>query len=265
MRILVVLQVDISNMNQLPFEYKKIIELAQKAAKAIIDVKRQGFDVEKKGDKSPVTAADLAASKVINDELSKLDWPIINEETKDAPYQERKKWSELWLVDPLDGTKEFIKGTDEYTVNIAFVKDQQPVWGVIVQPENKTTYFGGDAFGSYMIKNGVEEMIVVKENEPQQIFISKSHHTEEGEKYLASLEQAYEKASCGSSLKFCKIAEGVADEYPRFGPTMEWDTCAGQAILEGAGGSVVDVESKEQLLYNKENLLNPFFIAKNKR
>ncbi len=168
------------------------------------------------------------------------------------------------MVDPLDGTKEFIKGTDEYTVNIAFVRDQKPVWGVIVQPENQNTYFGGDDYGSYLIKNGEEEMITVGENSPRQIFISRSHHSEEGEKYLASLDQAYEKASCGSSLKFCKIAEGAADEYPRFGPTMEWDTCAGQAILEGAGGSVINVDTKEQLLYNKENLLNPFFIARNK-
>lgn len=250
-------------MRSLPFDYQEIIQLAQEAAKTIIKVKNEGFDVNKKGDESPVTAADLAASKVINAGLTKLKWPIINEETKDAPYSERKDWDEHWLVDPLDGTKEFIKGTAEYTVNIAFVRNQKPVWGVIVVPENGDTYFGGDEFGSYQIKNGEEEMIVVGNNKPLQIFISKSHHTEEGEAYLSKITEDFEKASCGSSLKFCKIAEGAADEYPRFGPTMEWDTCAGHAILEGAGGSVIDVNTNEPLLYNKENLLNPFFIAKN--
>lgn len=264
MKILEVPKVGISSMKNLPFDYKEIIQLAQEAAKAIIEVKSKGFDVEKKGDESPVTAADLAASKVINEKLSKMEWPIINEETQDAPYSERKNWSKHWLVDPLDGTKEFIKGTDEYTVNIAFVVDQKPVWGVIVQPENQNTFFGGDEYGSYRILNGEEEMIVVKDNVPKQFFISRSHHSEEGEQYLKTVKDEYEIASCGSSLKFCRIAEGSADEYPRFGPTMEWDTCAGQAILEGAGGSVIDWNTKESLKYNKENLLNPFFIAKNK-
>lgn len=249
---------------ELPYDPNEIIKIAQGAAREIIEVKQTQYKVGQKENDTPVTAADFAAAEYINERLEAFGWPIINEETKDAPYSERKSWEQFWSVDPLDGTKEFIKSSDEYTVNIAYIENKTTIWGVIVQPENGITYCGGKDFGTIKIVNGKEEKITVQSNHPKKIFISRSHHSEEVEKYIASMEGEVEKTSCGSSLKFCKIAEGAADAYPRFGPTMEWDTCAGQAILEGAGGSVMDWETKQALQYNKENLLNPFFVAENK-
>jgi 3'(2'), 5'-bisphosphate nucleotidase len=224
------------------------------------------FNVELKGDASPLTCADRASHRVIVDGLTAAtpEVPILSEEGRDIPFAERAGWSCFWLVDPLDGTKEFIKRNGEFTVNIALVEDGRVAAGVIYVPAQDTLYFGCLEAGCWKGTAGAElAPIKVREadhNTGLTVVMSRSHPSPELEKYLQEVNVS-EALPVGSSLKLCVVAEGKADLYPRLGPTMEWDTAAGHAIVEAAGGTVL-TEDGAPLQYNKANLLNPHFIVR---
>lgn len=261
-----------------------VIKTAKEAGSAILDVYISDFAIEMKDDQSPLTIADKNSNKIITDNLKALytDIPILSEEEKNIPYKERKHWEYFWLVDPLDGTKEFIKRNGEFTVNIALIHKDRPVIGVIYVPVKELLYFAQEGMGAYKFErkenldnfnfNTVKELTIHSQKLPGKaetipftIVGSRSHMSKETEDYIRGLKQKYNEIniiSAGSSLKFCLIAEAKADVYPRFGPTMEWDTAAGQIIVEEAGGYVRKAETIYPLAYNKENFLNPWFIAK---
>ncbi|MDO1502182.1 3'(2'),5'-bisphosphate nucleotidase CysQ [Winogradskyella maritima] len=255
--------------------YQIAIKASIKAGKTIMDVYDGEFGVELKADDSPLTLADRNANEVINAFLKTTPFPIISEENKQIEYTVRKKWSCYWLVDPLDGTKEFVKRNGEFTVNIALIKYGKPQFGVIYVPVTKTFYvadvsenraYKHQLITHQMPSNLFEEnsRLTRKSNESDRIRVvgSRSHMNEETTAFIRDLEannHNVEIVSKGSSLKFCIIAEGLADVYPRFGPTMEWDTGAGQALCEAMGASVISSETNKPLGYNKENLLNPYF------
>jgi len=257
---------------------KVAILASLKAGKAIMDVyESSDFNVEIKGDNSPLTEADKRANDIINKFLIPTDVPIISEENKQIDYSTRKKWETCWIVDPVDGTKEFIKRNGEFTVNIALVTNGKPILGVIYVPVVKTIYFADviKKKGYKAILNSHEETIeeVIekaillrpkKEGKTVQVVGSRSHMSKETLEYISLLKEKgkeVEIVSKGSSLKFCLVAEGNADVYPRYAPTMEWDTAAGQAICQAVGVNVISEETKKTLLYNKENLLNPWFLV----
>ena len=236
------------------------------------------FETAIKDDRSPLTEADLAASRIINSTLAKTPFPIINEEIKNKEYADRKNWDQCWIVDPLDGTKEFIKKNGEFTVNIALCKEGNPIFGVIYVPATRELYYGivdpGSAFKTRLDKqhNPVANLFDEKDQiypskitgDTLRIVGSRSHMNQETLEYMESMKGKYnniEIVSKGSSLKFCLVAEGKADVYPRYAPTMEWDTAAGQAICNAVGLIVTSKVSNEPLRYNKENLLNPHFIV----
>lgn len=247
------------------------------AGKAILKVYATPFDVEVKGDNSPLTMADKNASDVINGYLSKLSYPIISEETRNATFDERSGWQTCWIVDPLDGTKEFIKRNGEFTVNIALVENGNPILGVIYVPVTKTLYYTSEdskkAFKvvvsseeetmEAIFANASEIKPATSEASPIKIVGSRSHLNEDTAQFISEVEKNndVEIVSKGSSLKFCLVAEGEAHIYPRYAPTMEWDTAAGQAICQAVGLTVMDTTTKKPLRYNKENLLNPYFIV----
>ncbi|WP_308777062.1 3'(2'),5'-bisphosphate nucleotidase CysQ [uncultured Bacteroides sp.] len=239
------------------------------------------FEIERKADNSPLTVADRKSHQVIAARLASTPYPVLSEEGKAIPAEERLKWKELWVVDPLDGTKEFIKRNGEFTVNIAYVKEGYPEAGVIYIPVKKELYFADCEWGAYKVENitsveGVtlEQLIRYGHRLPYTnehahkafvIVASRSHLTPETEAYINEMKQKHqqvETVSKGSSLKLCLIAEGKADVYPRFAPTMEWDTAAGHAIIRAAGKEVYQAGSDKPLQYNKTELLNPWFIAK---
>lgn len=244
--------------------------IAREAGDLVLKVYRQDphVNVEFKSDSSPVTAADRLADEAIRRGLGLIsDLPVISEESELAPWSERRTWSDYWLVDPLDGTKEFIAKNDEFTVNIALISSGEPVLGVVYAPALDVLYQGATGCGaSKSISAGVVATpIRVAElprgSRPWTILGSRSHQTPAFRSFLEHFREP-EVVVRGSSLKLCLVAEGVADLYPRFGPTCEWDTAAGQAIIEAAGGRVINPESKEDLRYGKqESLLNPFFVA----
>lgn len=249
----------------------KIIEIAINAGNAILEIYKQDFTVELKSDDSPLTLADKTANEIIINGLKTINnsIPIISEENKLIDFSERKNWTKCWIVDPLDGTKEFIKKNGEFTVNIALVEYGIPVLGVVHVPAQNITYYAEKNNGSYKIENGNSTQLKIRrlaEDGVLKIVGSRSHQTPE---LLAYVEQQKTKfanvefVAAGSSLKFCLLAEGKADVYPRLGPTMEWDTCAGQIVAKEAGAEVLRFDNNEPLLYNRENLLNPFFIVKN--
>jgi 3'(2'), 5'-bisphosphate nucleotidase len=271
---------------------------SKEAGKAILDVYKQEFDVSYKEDDSPLTLADRRSHDIIVSYLadsSEKSFPILSEEGKEISFDQRHVWEYFWLIDPLDGTKEFIKRNGEFTVNIALIYQHRPVLGVIFAPVNETYYFASEGFGSYRLKDDsafrllkgrvseIERDRVLNEilnqsdrlpycNRPSGIddspFVvvgSRSHPSKEFESFVKTMKEQHAKVeviSSGSSLKLCLVAEGRADIYPRMGPTMEWDTAAGQAIVEQASGSVMNYETCEPLKYNKKNLLNPWFIVK---
>jgi len=253
------------------------IKASLEAGKRIMEIyENEHFEVDFKGDDSPLTKADLASHEIIMSYLQDTGIPVLSEEGKDIPYEDRKSWSQLWIVDPIDGTKEFIKKNGEFTVNIALVKNQIPILGVIYVPALKELYFADKDNGSYKLNDIFEftslEAITSKANklpfniksEAYTVVASKSHLTPETEEYIASLEKEHGKVetiSKGSSLKLCMVAEGVAQQYPRFAPTMEWDTAAGQAICTFAGKTVMDYTTKKEMLYNRGNLLNNWFLV----
>jgi 3'(2'), 5'-bisphosphate nucleotidase len=243
----------------------KICVLAEKAGAAIMEIYRGTFAVEMKADASPLTAADKAAHEIIETGLRNLypGIPILSEEGRDIPYRERSGWRRFWLVDPLDGTKEFIKRNGEFTVNIALIEEGLPAAGVVHLPARGKTYYGVRGCGAWRVENGAGAVRIHPRNPPEAgltVVKSRSHPSAELDTYLQGINVAGSVA-VGSSLKFCVVAEGKADLYPRFGPTMEWDTAAGQAVVECAGGTVVDREGN-RLVYNKESLLNDNFLVK---
>ncbi len=259
---------------------------AKRAGEAILDVYGSDFAVEQKDDKSPLTLADTRSHEIIMDVLEQTitvnncTVPVLSEEGRGIPFDERKEWECFWLVDPLDGTKEFVKRNGEFTVNIALIQKHKPVLGIIYIPVKDVFYFAAINFGTYKLENSenlvdnlsIKELLdksqrlpLINNNKSSLTVIgSRSHTSEEFSEFVKRLNEKYgnvEFISSGSSLKLCLVAEGRADVYPRFGPTMEWDTAAGQAIVEQAEGRVMDIQTREPLRYNKENLLNPFFIV----
>ncbi len=245
--------------------------IAEDAGEAIMEIYKQDFEVEHKADDSPLTAADKAANEVIMEGLSSFypDVPVISEENKSIDYADRKDWNTFWLVDPLDGTKEFIKKNGEFTVNIALIENGAPVFGVVHIPAQGVTFYGKKGEGAFRIADGTITKLDDKpthysDKQEIKVVASRSHLSKEVEEFVEELRAKGKQVNfvaAGSSLKFCLIAEGKADVYPRFGPTMEWDTGAAHAVAEAAGRKVVEAESKTPLQYNKENLLNPWFIV----
>ncbi len=245
----------------------KIVAIAIKAGDAIMEIYADpNSDVMSKADDSPLTQADLASDRVIAAGLADLSlgWPVLSEESAQIAYADRSGWQRFWLVDPLDGTKEFIKRNGEFTVNIALIANGEPVLGVVYAPVLNVCYFGARGMGSF-IRRGAEEAhpISVKTHvpgEPVKVVASRSHSDERTDELLKKLGD-YQCISMGSSLKFCLVAEGVAHLYPRLGPTMEWDTAAAHAVVRQAGGRVCDKNGHE-LIYNKADLHNPeFFVS----
>lgn len=250
---------------------KDIVALAVKAGDAILDIySREDFGVTYKHDDAnqPLTLADNAANDIIEAGLKSLEplTSILSEESKSVPFSQRRAWDSFWLVDPLDGTKEFIKRNGEFTVNIALIKEGVAILGVVHAPVLGVTYCGAAGLGAFKTKDGVTKSITVADytkSDVVKIVGSRSHGGPELDGFIKKLRDCGVKSefvSMGSSLKLCLVAEGAAHLYPRFGPTMEWDTAAAQAVVEAAGGSVVGINGTP-LLYNKENLLNPHFVV----
>jgi len=255
------------------------IKASVKAGEAIMKVyESDDFHTSIKEDNSPLTRADKNAHQVITEILETTNLPVLSEEGKNIPYEERKDWELFWLVDPLDGTKEFIKKNGDFTVNIALIKKNIPVAGVIYIPVSGILYFSENSLGAFKtdysnwadleIENfdfltDISDKLPLSKPEKYTVVGSRSHLNDDTKAYFQKLEKEHGKIeilSRGSSLKFCMIAEGKADIYPRFGPTMEWDTAAGHAIVSASGGKIVKSDGAE-MLYNKENLLNPYFIV----
>ena len=265
---------------ELTLDYLQLaITASIEAGLRVLEIYSQDFDVDFKVDKSPLTEADTASHNIITKYLTKTGLPVLSEEGKEIPYAERKTWNLFWMVDPLDGTKEFIKRNGEFTINIALIHARKPVLGVIYIPVQHTLYFGSEYTGSIKVTNISETNIYdtieawvnagkklpLKTNRTLYTVVgSKSHLTPETKDYIDRLKEKHgeiEVLSRGSSLKICMIAEGTADIYPRFAPTMEWDIAAGHAIAKHAGSAVLNSESLNDLEYNGETLVNPWFIA----
>jgi 3'(2'), 5'-bisphosphate nucleotidase len=243
------------------------IKASELACKAILEVyESDDFQAEAKGDNSPLTLADKKAHDVIAEILKGTGLPILSEEGKAIPYDERKHWDYFWMVDPLDGTKEFIKRNGEFTVNIALIHQGVPVLGVVAIPVTGQVYYSCKNSGAFIKVNNVVSPLarVLKTDLTKsglRVVASRSHMSEETENFITGLNSP-ELVSKGSSLKFMLLAEGNADIYPRFAPTMEWDTAAAHAIVNEVGFRVFRQGSNEELSYNKPDLLNPFFIVK---
>ncbi|WP_149195916.1 3'(2'),5'-bisphosphate nucleotidase CysQ [Luteimonas suaedae] len=242
-----------------------VIAIAREAADAILHVYAGEFSVEHKDDASPLTAADLAAHRCIVEGLAALtpDIPVLSEESADTvPVALRRQWPRLWVVDPLDGTREFVKRNGEFTVNIALVEDGVATFGVIQQPVTSALWHGAPGHGAWLCEGASERALHARRpaHAPLRVAASRSHRDGRTEALMARIGDT-EPVALGSSLKFCWLAEGRMDVYPRFGPTSEWDTAAGQAILEGAGGLVVDPRGRPFRYNQRDTLLNGDFIA----
>ena len=242
-----------------------VIAIAQAAADAILDVYDGEFAVAHKDDRSPLTAADLAAHHAIVDGLHVLtpDVPVLSEEsTHEVPAQTRRQWDRLWVVDPLDGTREFVKRNGEFTVNIALVEHGVATFGVVHAPVTGVTWHGGATIGACRRTREGEQRLHVRlpATAPLRVAASRSHRDARTDAFLAAM-GPIEPIGLGSSLKFCLVAEGGLDVYPRFGPTSEWDTAAAQAVLEGAGGQVVDPRGRPFRYNQRDTILNGDFIA----
>jgi 3'(2'), 5'-bisphosphate nucleotidase len=266
--------------------YESLLKLAVKAAlragEEILKVYETDFHVETKSDNTPVTIADKISGRCITSILEETGIPIISEEESVPEYETRKHWTSLWMVDPLDGTKEYVKRNGEFAVNIALVTNNEPVIGVIYAPVFKDVYFGARGLGSYKITQNDVIMELTKKNLPDNLFeyarrlplqappknytvvASRSHLSSEINNRIGKFENMYGQVNLiniGSSIKQCWVAEGRAHEYPRFGKTMEWDTAAGQCILEESGNSLIDLDTDKPMRYNKEQMLNNYFVA----
>lgn len=263
------------------------VRAALEAGKEILEIYNDplsDFGIERKADNSPLTVADKKAHEIILSFLKTTPYPVLSEEGRTIPYSERKDWECLWIVDPLDGTKEFIKRNGEFTVNIALVENGVPVMGVIYLPVKKVLYFGDTERGAFRLKEvtavphdwtaeelaGRSERLPVAHPDGNECVVvaSRSHLSAETEAYIEALKRHYASVrliSTGSSIKICLVAEGSADVYPRFAPTMEWDTAAGHAIARAAGMEIYQAGKEIPLVYNKEDLLNPWFIVEKQR
>ncbi len=258
-------------------ELEIAIQAALKAGKAIMAIyDNEDFGIEFKSDNSPLTRADLASHAIIIEELTRTSIPVLSEEGRSIPFEERKNWSKLWIVDPIDGTKEFIKKNGEFTVNIALVENGEPIAGVIYVPVTGEIFFASKFIGAKkstirssfptaqsVIENSIN-LPQIKMNKEYTVVASRSHMNPETESYIAELHSKHGKISIiskGSSLKLCLVAEGIADCYPRFAPTMEWDIAAGHAICKYAGFNVIDQQTMKEMIYNREELLNNWFIV----
>ena len=250
-------------------EMNQLLDLAKtaslQAGEKIIKVyESEDFGVQQKDDNSPLTLADQASHQTICDHLVKTDIPILSEEGKDVSFEERRNWKTYWLIDPLDGTKEFIKRNGEFTVNIALMQENHPILGVVYAPVLDWLYWGVEGQGAYKSIGG--EFAKITTEKPDltasqlKIVASRSHLNQETKDFLATLKEP-EIVSMGSSLKFMLVAEGKAHLYPRYAPTMEWDTAAAHAVVEAAGGYIYKEPGRQQFEYNKENLLNPHFLV----
>lgn len=252
------------------------IKATLEASKAVMSIyTSEDFNIELKSDNSPLTRADTKAHKIIQEILEKTNIPILSEEGKNILFSTRKNWNLLWIVDPIDGTKEFIKRNGEFTINIALVENGTPILGVVYAPATKELYYSLIGKGSFKIKiqstisindilmNALQLPLNIK-NKIYTIVASRSHLSEDTDLFIKQMKSKYgniKLISKGSSLKLCLVAEGIADAYPRFAPTMEWDTAAGHAICKYAGFNVIDWKTKQEMNYNKENLLNNWFVV----
>lgn len=252
-------------------QIKTLLNYAIKAAESadieILKVYRSNdFQAEAKGDNSPLTLADRNAHHIITETLAPTNLPILSEEGRNIPYAERKDWEYFWLVDPLDGTKEFLKRNDEFTVNIALIHNGVPVLGVVSVPVSGEVYYASGPEGAFVKRQGVVAQLpkrspVDLSAAGLRVVASRSHMSEETQAFVDRLKDPL-LVSKGSSLKFTLLAEGKADVYPRFAPTMEWDTAAAHALVSAVGLKVYEHGVDSELLYNKENLLNPWFLVR---
>jgi 3'(2'), 5'-bisphosphate nucleotidase len=241
-----------------------LMPIADSAGEAVMKVYDGAFAVQRKDDNSPLTLADLESQRVIMDGLKAItpDIPILSEESAAAPWAERQCWRELWIVDPLDGTREFVKRNGEFTINIALIVEHEPLLGIVSAPAQRLTYWGMAGGGAFMSARGeaARRIHTAAPQRPLRVVGSRSHMSPQTADYLARL-PPHVVAGVGSSLKFCLLAEGKAELYPRFGPTSEWDTAAGQAVLEAAGGHVTRMDG-HRLRYNcRESVINGDFVA----
>jgi 3'(2'), 5'-bisphosphate nucleotidase len=248
-----------------------VIFIAKQAGREILKIYEKYFNIKYKDDKSPLTEADTISHNIIVNELTKIcpEIPILSEESKDISYEERKNWEYFWLVDPLDGTKEFIKKNGEFTINIALIHKNKPILGVVYIPKRDILYYAQEVIGSFKQEKDNEPIKLEKKEKQDKekliIIASRSHFTKETEDFVNEKKKEYKEVeliSAGSSLKLCLVAECKADIYPRLGSTMEWDTAAAHAIVNGAGKRVYEYNKEKELIYNKENLINPWFIVK---
>jgi 3'(2'), 5'-bisphosphate nucleotidase len=242
-----------------------VVSLTIDAGKAILAVYETDFGVEKKADKSPLTQADMASNRCILRKLAALtpEIPVITEEAGLPEFDLRRSWSRYWLIDPLDGTKEFVSRNGEFTVNVALIEDGKPVLGVVHVPVGNKTYIGCDGYGAEVREDGKAPRrirVAHASSSPVRVVGSRSHRGSSLDAFLAALGD-YEMHPMGSSLKFCLVAEGRADVYPRLGPTSEWDTAAAQAVVEQAGGKVLELDGKPLVYNSKSNILNPHFLV----
>jgi 3'(2'), 5'-bisphosphate nucleotidase len=242
------------------------IKAAQEGAVQILRVYETDFSVETKDDLSPLTLADRKANDAITKELTFTQIPVLSEEGREIPFEERKNWEYLWIVDPLDGTKEFVKRNGEFTVNIALIHNGIPVLGVILVPVTGVLYYGAEGIGSFKVDAQKTFKLPMPKSTERFVAVgSRSHMSAETEAFFNDLKHEhgnFDVVSMGSSLKICLVAEGVADVYPRFAPTMEWDTAAGHAIAKFAGKSFIDYQTGGEMRYNRENLLNNWFLVR---
>jgi 3'(2'), 5'-bisphosphate nucleotidase len=249
----------------------RILTAAVTAGSVIMDIYERDFEVDLKADQSPLTEADRQANAVIMEALSTHypHIPVISEENKEVTYAERSEWDQFWLVDPLDGTKEFIKKNGEFTVNIALIKKGLPVAGIVYRPVERISYSAESGSGAFRTLIGGEAQRINNDKhyldqEQVSVVASRSHITPEVKDFVGKLKELGKEVdliSVGSSLKLCLVAEGSANVYPRFGPTMEWDTGAAHAVVLESGRDVISHETGESLIYNKPSLLNPWFIV----
>lgn len=253
------------------------VDAALIAGEKILEIyNNKNFEVEFKNDNSPLTIADKISNKIILNKLKKTKFPVLSEEGLKIPYDKRKKWKNFWMIDPIDGTKEFIKKNGEFTVNIALIENNIPVIGVVYAPYLKELYIADKLNGSFKIENiqNVDEYNLknfisldsLKLPNYYSVVVSKSHLNDETKMYVEKLKQKHKNVvlhSFGSSLKICKVADRSANCYPRFGPTMEWDTAAAHAIIKYSNGLIINFIDKKELKYNKKNLLNPHFVVYN--
>jgi len=254
-------------------DIEKLKEITHLAGQEVLDVYGGDFAVDEKEDQSPLTEADRRANAVILEELQQAfpGVPFVSEETRAMPYEERKNWEYLWLIDPLDGTKEFVKRNGEFTVNIALVRNGVPVAGVVYQPTEQRMYYAMEGCGAFRQDEKGEPSRLSsgpsyrdRTVDPVKVVASRSHLSEAVTDFVKALEEegrAVEFMSSGSSLKLCLVAEGAAHVYPRLAPTMEWDTAAAHAVVIEAGKQVLEFETGKALGYNKEDLLNPWFVV----